>query len=63
MTRLGEVAARPHANYAVPRMTTQNIADLMLKADRDRRDALRSGNHELAAECDAELDKLQGLLP
>lgn len=43
---------------ASPRLTPQQIADLALSADRDRRAALARGDAERAAELDAELDRL-----
>lgn len=60
---VGDVSALPHKGRYDPRLTTQQIADFMLQQDRMRRDAIRAGNLSRATECDAELDKLQGLLP
>lgn len=44
-------------------LTSQAIADLALKADQDRRAALKRGDVTEAAELDAEVEALTRLLP
>lgn len=57
---IGSILTRKQLRPA--RLTNQNIADLMLQADRDRRAALARGEHTEAALFDLELDKLEGML-
>lgn len=54
--------ARIARTLALP-LTSQAIADLALKADQDRRAALKRGDVTEAAELDAEVEALTRLLP
>ena len=59
---LGSIIARKQPTHAKPRMTSQQIADLMLQQDWERRQAVRRGDIARASECAAELDQLERLL-
>ena len=39
-------------------LTSQQLADFALQADQDRRRAMRTGNHVLALQLEAEVDEL-----
>lgn len=56
----GEQMARVIRECQLP-MTPQALADLALKADQDRRAALRSGNVKRAQELERERDNLLAL--
>jgi hypothetical protein len=53
--------ARLVAGLSLP-VTNQALADLALQADQERRAAERRGDHELAAELEAEVEALAELL-
>ena len=55
---IADVLIRPGS----PRLTNQQVADLMLTADQDRRRFTREGRFVEAREMAIELDKLQALL-
>lgn len=59
---IGAILTRPHPAGNRPRVTNQNVADMMLEADQRRRAAKRRGDHMAAAELQREIDLLASAL-